>query len=242
MPNSYNSSSFNPSEVPQSTLLAALPRAEYERLLPHLRPVSLPFGEVLYEVGDDIDRIYFPTAGLVSLVLTDADGHDVEAGIMGREGLSGLDAVLSGEPAAHRCLVQIQGSGLVIPLHALRAEIEHGGMLQTLVLRYTRTLLAQTAQGVLCHAGHTVEERMCRWMLMVADRIGADEFDITQEFIATMLGARRSTVTMVAGTLRSAGLLDYAYGHIRLLDRHGLESATCECYGVIRDLFNRLID
>ncbi len=233
---------LNPEETPENNLLAALPRSEYQRLAPHLNSVKLPFGEVLYQVGDDVEHVYFLTSGLISLVLTDIEGHDVEVGLAGHEGVASLNAILTGEPSKFRTLVQIEGSALEIPLEVVREEFKRGGALQAALLRYSEALLMQTSQAALCNVRHSVEERLCRWLLTVADRIEADEFDITQEFLATMLGVRRSGVTVTAGSLKAANLLDYTRGHICLLDRDGLENTSCECFGVIRDHFKRLVD
>jgi CRP-like cAMP-binding protein len=235
-------SPFNPNETPANKLLAALPHYEYQRLAPHLRPVKLPFGEVLYEVGDTVHRVYFVTSGLLSLVLTDNTGHDVEVGLAAHEGVAGFNAILTGEPSKFRTIVQGEGTALAAPIGVVREEFKRGGALQDALLRYTEAMLMQTSQCALCNLRHTVEERLCRWLLTVADRRGQDTFDITHEFLATMLGVRRSGVTVTAGALKAAGLLDYTRGSVTLLDRAGLENTTCECYGVVRDHFKLLVD
>lgn len=233
---------FDPTETPSNKLLASLPHHEYQRLAPHIRPVHLPFGEVLYEVGDTVHRVYFLISGLLSLVLTDKEGKDVEVGLAGHEGVAGLNAIWTGEPSGFRTFMQGEGSALAIPIEVVREEFKRGGALQTALLRYSEAMLMQTSQSALCNVRHTIEERMCRWMLTVADRRGTDQFDITQEFMATMLGTRRSGVTVIAGSLKAAGLLDYTRGSITLKDREGLEKISCECYGVVRDHFKRLVD
>jgi CRP-like cAMP-binding protein len=175
-------------------------------------------------------------------VLTDKEGKDVEVGLAACEGVAGLNAIWTGEPSQFRTLVQGEGSALVLPIDIAREEFKRGGALQTALLRYSEAMLMQTAQTALCNVRHSVAERMCRWLLTVADRRGTDEFDITHEFMATMLGVRRSGVTVTAGSLKAAGLLDYTRGSITLLDRAGLEKTSCECYGVVRDHFKRLVD
>jgi CRP-like cAMP-binding protein len=228
--------------TPDNKLLARLPHYEYQRLAPHLKPVKLPFGEVLYEVGDTVHRVYFLTSGLLSLVLTDDEGRDVEVGLAGHEGVAGLNTILTGEPSKFRTLVQGEGSALAISAEVMCEEFKRGGALQAALLRYSEAMLMHVAQTALCNVRHSVEERMCRWLLTVADRRGVEEFDITHEFIATMLGTRRSGVTVTAGSLKAAGLLDYTRGRVFLLDRTGLEKTSCECYGVVRDHFKHLVD
>jgi CRP-like cAMP-binding protein len=241
----YNSAlahKFNPEETPQNSMLAALPRSEYQRLAPHIKPVHLPFGQSLYEDGDAVARVYFPTSGMISLVLTDKEGKDVEVGLVAHEGVAGLNTILTGEPSKFRTQVQMEGTALAIPIDVVREEFKRGGALQESLLYYSEALLMQASQAALCNVRHSVEERLCRWLLTVADRVGTDEFNITQELLATMLGVRRSGVTVTAGSLKAAGLLDYTRGHICLLDRAGLESTACECFGIVRDHFKHLVD
>jgi CRP-like cAMP-binding protein len=235
-------SPFDPHETPANKLLAALPLSQYQRLAPHFKRVDLSLGQVLYEVGDTVHRVYFLTSGLLSLILTDNTGHHVEVGLAACEGVAGSSAILTGEPSPFLTLVQGAGAALVIPIEVVREEFQRGGALQTALLRYNEAMLMQASQSALCNVRHTIEERMCRWLLTVADRRGTDEFDITHEFMATMLGVRRSGVTVIAGSLKAAGVLDYTRGSITLLDRPGLEKISCECYGVVRDHFKRLVD
>jgi CRP-like cAMP-binding protein len=223
-------------------LLAALPQADYERLLPHLKPVLLPVGEVLYEVGDCIHTIYFLTDGLVSKTLTSKRGGDVEVGIINRCGLIDTRAILLHGPAIDRALVQVKGSAYRISTESFKKELNRSSALRDLLLRHTQMMITQTAQSALCNRLHSIGERLCRWLLTVSDRIEADAFDLTQEFIANMVGARRTGVSETCGVLRKAGFIDYSRGHIQIIDRAGMEENTCECYSVIRDEFARLFD
>jgi CRP-like cAMP-binding protein len=221
-------------------LLAVLPEADYERLLPHLRLASLRVGEVLYQAGDSIHTVYFLTAGLVSLVITSKEGIDVEVGMATREGAVGMSSLMSPDPILDRAIVQMEGSAYRISTRVLQDEFNRSSALRGQLLRHAQAVFMQTAQSALCNRLHSIEERMCRWLLTVSDRMGTDELDVTQEFMASMLGSRRSGVTMAAGILRTAGLIGYSRGHITILDREGLEESACECYGVIREKFERL--
>ena len=232
-------------QIPQlppkaNRLLAALPQTDYERLLPHLRPVVMPLGEVLYETGDTIHTVYFMTAGMISLVLTSNQGINVEVGIVAREGLVGMKTLVSDSPALERAVVQISGSAYRMSAETLKEEFEHSSTLRSQILRHTQAMFTQAAQGSLCNRLHSIEERLCRWLLTVSDRVGSDDLELTQEFLAQMLGSRRSGVTVTAGTLRAAGLIDYSRGRIKILDRQGLSETSCECYAVIRDEFEQL--
>ena len=232
-------SSFNSSGVPQNKLLAQLQRSDFNRLLPHLRPVALPFGEVLHEVEDNIDRIYFPTAGLVSLVLTDQENHDVETALVGREGLIGYSAILSDGVAAQRSQVHVGGSGLFIAAATLRDAFDTSSALRNVLLRYVDSLLGQMAQNALCNARHPLQERLCRWLLTCADRLECEEFAVTQEFIATMLGTPHSGIAVIMGIMHNARLCNYRGGHVQLLNRDEMESIACGCYDIMCSDFDK---
>jgi CRP-like cAMP-binding protein len=221
-------------------LLGTLSQSDYDRLLPHLRPVSLPLGEVLYEAGDMIHTTYFITEGLISQILTSPEGMEVEVGITAREGLVGMRPIVSDGPTIDRATVQISGSAWRMPVEVLKEEFERSGTLRSQLLRHMQAMITQTSQCALCNRLHSIEERLCRWLLTVSDRVGSDDLELTQEFLAQMLGSRRSGVTVTAGTLRAAGLIDYSRGRIKILDRQGLSETSCECYAVIRDEFEQL--
>lgn len=219
---------------PRNHLLAALPQAEYEVLRPHLKPVLLTLGQVLYEEGHTVARSYFVNVGIVSHVLTAQSGQHVEVGVVGWEGAVGLEAMMPSGRSLSRAVVQLDGNGLKLPAHIFQEQFQRGDHFQQNVLQYQQAMLGQRSQGALCNALHNVEERLSRWLLMSHDRAMGDEIAMTQEFIATMLASRRSGVTVAAGILRSAGLIDYRRGCITILNRAGLEDASCECYEAIR--------
>jgi CRP-like cAMP-binding protein len=200
----------------------------------------MPHGEMLYETGDTIHTVYFMTAGMISLVLTSQQGTDVEVGVIAREGLVGSRAIIDGKPSVDRTMVQIAGSAYRMSAETLREEFDLSKSLRHQLLRHSQAMFTQASQGSLCNRLHSIEERLCRWLLTVSDRIGSDELDLTHEFLANMLGARRSGVTTTAGALRAAGLIDYTRGHIKILDRKAMEEDVCECYGVIRNEFEEL--
>ncbi len=226
----------------RNTLLATLPSLERERLRDHLRPCSFHPGQGLYESGEKVERVFLLNKGLVSLILTSQEGTQVECGVAGREGLVGLPAALGDDIAVTRAMAQMESSGYWMPTRAFREEFRRGGVLQTLVLRQQQLIIAQASQAALCNRLHTVEERLARWLLMLRDRIGSDQLYITQEFIAHMLGTRRSGVTVAAGILREAGLIDYTRGRITVVDHQGLQDTSCECYGVLRNAFQKMYE
>jgi CRP-like cAMP-binding protein len=219
----------------ENRLLAALPHAEYERLLPSLEPTHLAKGNVLYNVGDTVRRAYFIQSGVISLLSVTIEGDTIEVGMVGSEGMVGIPSLLRQSRAPLRTVVQIQGEALTIGSNALRREFQRGGELQELVLCFTHTLVVQIAQAVICNRFHTIEERLCRWLLGTRDRTQADTFHLTHEFISYMLGTPRTGVTKAAGALQDAGLIRYKRGKITILDRQGLERAACECYQVISE-------
>lgn len=226
----------------RNRLLAALPRDDVATLTPHLEPVSLAIGQILAEPGAVLAHVYFPETAILSVINRMADGAAVEVGTVGNEGLVGLAALLEADASESQTLAQIPGTALRLPAAVLVAAVEARPALRRLVHRYTQAYLTQVAQGAACNRLHGIEARCARWLLMTHDRVGgADVFPLTQEFLAIMLGVRRSGVTLAAGALQDAGLIRYRRGGIRVLDRAGLEAAACECYGVVRRQFDRLL-
>jgi CRP-like cAMP-binding protein len=221
-------------------LIAALPREDYERVLPHLEPVTFALGDLVYDAGRPLDFLYFPTTAVVSLLYTMADGSTAEMGLTGNDGVVGIALVLGGATTPNRAIVQIAGGALRLPAQRLQAEFTQGGAVQQVLLRYVQALITQISQTAVCNRLHAVEQRLCRWLLLSHDRVHSRELPMTQEFIAHMLGGRRESVTVAAGRLQDAGLIHYARGHITILDREGLEATVCECYQVVKQEIDRL--
>lgn len=219
-----------------NSLLSALPRREYQRLLTSLEPVTLTFGEVLYEPGQPIRHIYFPNDSLVSL-LTVVDGHlALEVGLVGHEGMVGIPLVLGINVSSVRALVQGGGTAMRMKSGSFLREFRQSPPLQRELHRYTHVLMAQVTQTAACNRFHVVEARLARWLLMTRDRVRSDQFRLTQEFLAHMLGVRRVGVTKAASALHRRGLISYSRGNIRILDQKGLEAASCRCYRVVKDM------
>lgn len=214
----------------QNRILAALPQSELRRISDDLEPVNLPHGKIIYEVDQAIDYVYFPFGSLISLVTLMEDGKIVEVGLVGRDGMSGLVALMGQKTSPDRAIVQIPDGGVRVKLGVIRKEFERGGTLQSLLLRYAYKLMRQVSQTAACNATHNAEERLSRWLLMCHDRIESDDLNLTQEFIAEMLGTRRATVNIAATNLQSAGLIRYNRGRIRITDRKRLLAFSCECY------------
>lgn len=225
----------------QNALLNALPRAELERLLAGLEPVEMPLGSVLYESGSTLRHAYFPTSAIVSLLYVMEDGASAEVAVVGFEGMVGVALFMGGQTMPNRAIVQSGGQGLRVGRELLLAEFERAGVFQRLLLRYTQTLMTQMVQTAACNRHHTVDQQLCRWLLLSVDRLRGGELVMTQELIANMIGVRREGVTEAAGKLQDAGLIRYRRGHIRVLDRPGLEARVCECYEVVRKEFERLL-
>jgi CRP-like cAMP-binding protein len=225
----------------QNHLLAALPDPESERLFPHLELAPLPLGEVLYESGDQLQYVYFPTASIVSLLYVMADGASAEIAAVGNEGIIGIALFMGGETMPNRAVVQSAGHAYRLRGHLLKEEFNRAGELQHLLLRYTQALLTQMSQTAVCNRHHSVDQQLCRWLLLSLDRLSSNELTMTQELIANMLGVRREGVTEAAGKLQSAGLIHYSRGHIKVLDRPRLEERACECYQVVKTEFDRLL-
>lgn len=216
-------------------LLAALPKKEYQRLLPELEQVPLAFGDILYEPGDNIDHVYFPDSGIISLLSEVESQKLLEVGIVGNEGVAGLPVVLGVRVSLNRGLVQGAGTAMRMKAAALRREFKRDGALQRLLHRYLHSLLTQISQSAVCNRFHAVDARLARWLLMTHDRVESDEFQLTQEFLSNMLGVRREAVSKAAGALQKRELVNYSRGHITILNRAGLETSACQCYRVIKD-------
>jgi CRP-like cAMP-binding protein len=224
----------------QNRLLTALPGDDYARLEPQLELVPLPLGWAVYESGGQQHYMYFPTTAIVSLLYVMEDGASAEIAVVGNEGLVGIALFMGGETTPSRAVVQSAGEGYRLRGSALKAEFERGGALQHLLLRYTQALITQMAQTAVCNRHHSVEQQLCRWLLLSLDRLPTKELVMTQELIANMLGVRREGVTQAAGKLQEAGIINYSRGKITVLDRPKLEGLVCECYGVVRRETDRL--
>ncbi|MDV2991042.1 MAG: hypothetical protein N4J56_000696 [Chroococcidiopsis sp. SAG 2025] len=222
-------------------LLAALPTEEYQRLLPHLEVVCLPHRQILHQINEIIEYIYLPTQALVSMVSLMEDGATLEVGVIGRDGIVGLPVCWGGGSATTQAIVQIPGSAIRIAADRFKAEFESHEALYHLILLYTQALFTQVVQTAACNRRHTVEQQLARWLLSIEDRIESEQLLLTQEFIAQMLGIRRSGVTVAATALQQAGMIRYSRGKIAITNRHLLQSTACECYKVVKNEFDRLI-
>jgi CRP-like cAMP-binding protein len=233
--------SREPLMIGDNKLLAALPRKDRERLAPLLEPVSLAFGQVLYESAATIRYVYFPTGGIISLLLLLEDGSVAEVARVGNEGMIGLPLFLGVSSSHTRAFVQIPGVALRMKARVFRQQAALAGPLNELLLRYGQTLLGYSQRLTACNTWHTVEQRLCRWLLITLDRVQTDQIEVTQEFLSQMLGVHRQSVTVAASNLQNQGLIRYSRGKLRLLDRHGLEGAACECYRAIQRQFDQLL-
>ena len=218
----------------KNQILAALSKEEQGRLVSRLEPFELTHGLILYEIGEQVRHVYFPNSALISLVTQMSDGKIVEVGLIGNDGMSGLTALMSEGTSPERAIIQIPDGGTRVELSVIKEEFMRGGQFQKLLLAYARKLMRQVSQTAACNASHTTEERLSRWLLMCQDRINGSELKLTQEFIAEMLGTRRATVSLAAMVLQNDGLIHYNRGHIKIIDRPGLEAFTCECYQATR--------
>lgn len=227
--------------LPENRLLAALLQEEYDRVVAHMETVALEYQQDLYKPNEPIDYVYFPKSGVVSLLTIMQNGEAVEVATVGNEGMVGLPVFLEADSIPGKAIAQIPGDGWRMSADAFKEQVSPGSPLHELLQRYTQALFNLIAQSAACNRLHSVEERACRWLLMTHDRVGEDFFPLTQEFLAQMLGARRPTVSTVASILQKAGFISYSRGKITILDREGLESASCECYEIIRAEFERLV-
>lgn len=222
-------------------LLAALPAAVQERLFPHLELQDLPLGKVLYESGDAMRYVYFPSDAIISLLYVMEDGASAEISVVGNEGLIGVEVFMGGESTPSRAVVQSAGTVYRLSGQRIKDEFNrHGEMLQ-LMLRYTQALITQMAQTAVCNRHHSIDQQLCRWLLLSLDRLPSNQLTMTQEMIANMLGVRREGVTEAAGRLQKKGVIEYSRGHITVLDRARLEELSCECYAVVKKETDRLL-
>ncbi len=222
-------------------LLAALPEAEWARWLPQLEWIMLPLGEVLYESGTQQTHIYFPSTAIISLLYVMESGASAEIAVVGNEGAVGISLFMGGESTPSRAVVQSAGRGFRLRASVIKDEFNRSGPVMRVLLRYTQALITQMAQTAVCNRHHSLDQQLCRWLLLSLDRLHGNELEMTQELIANMLGVRREGVTEAALKLQKAGLIRYARGHITVLDRKGLEQRTCECYAVVKKEYDRLL-
>ncbi|MGE8101454.1 Crp/Fnr family transcriptional regulator [Pseudomonas fluorescens] len=225
----------------QNRLLAALPVDVQERLTPQLELVSLPLGKVVYESGDILQHVYFPTDAIISLLYVMEDGASAEISVVGNEGLVGLAVFMGGDSTPSRAIVQSAGHAYRLKRQQLKSELNRHGDLMKLLLRYTQALITQMAQTAVCNRHHSIDQQLCRWLLLSLDRLPSNQLTMTQELIANMLGVRREGVTDAAGKLQKLGVIEYSRGHITVLDRPKLEELCCECYAVVKKETDRLL-
>ena len=225
----------------ENHLLAALPDAERQRWLPQLERVEMPLGRVLYESGGSLSHVYFPTTAIVSLLYVMENGASAEIAVVGNEGIVGISLFMGGESTSSRAVVQSAGLGFRLDAQTMKDEFDRAGSVLHLLLRYTQALITQMAQTAVCNRHHSLDQQLCRWLLLSLDRLQGNELVMTQELIANMLGVRREGVTEGALKLQQAGLIRYARGHISVLDRPGLEKRSCECYSVVKREYDRLL-
>ena len=222
-------------------LLAALPDAEWQRWCPLLESIELPLGQVLYESGTTLKHVYFPTTAIISLLYVMENGASAEIAVVGNEGLVGISLFMGGESTPSRAVVQSAGYGFRLKAQLMKDEFDRAGPVLHLLLRYTQALITQMSQTAVCNRHHSLDQQLCRWLLLSLDRLQGADLVMTQELIANMLGVRREGVTEAAHKLQEAGLIRYARGHISVLDRVGLEKRVCECYGVVKKEYDRLL-
>ena len=227
--------------ITRNQLLRALPQEELGRLLPSLTRVAFALGDIVYEPGQQLEYVCFPTTSVVSLLYTMEDGATAEMGLVGNDGLVGIALLLGGNTTPNRAVAQVAGGAWRMKASALQQEFSTSEPFQRLLLRYTQAMITQISQTAVCNRLHSMEKRLCRWLLLTHDRVQANEIFMTQEFISNMLGSRRESVTVAAGRLQDIGLIDYARGHITIIDRIGLERSVCECYRIVKDETDRLL-
>ena len=225
----------------QNHLLDALPESDYERLAPHLELIPMRLGDVLCESGDKLRYVYFPTTCIISLLYVMQDGASAEIAVVGNEGLLGISLFMGGDTTPSRAIVQSAGHAVRLKAAFLKEEFDRFGPLMHLLLRYTQALITQMAQTAVCNRHHSIDQQLCRWLLLSLDRLDSNELQMTQELIANMLGVRREGVTEAAGNLQEAGLIHYTRGRITVLDRPGVEARSCECYRVVKAEFDRIL-
>lgn len=231
----------SPHSPKQNHILAALPAEDYARLLPDLELIPMPLGWAVYESGGSLGYLYFPTTCIVSLLYVMENGSSAEIAITGNEGMVGISLFMGGESTPSRAVVQSAGNGYRLKASALKREFALGSHLQHIALRFTQALITQMAQTAVCNRHHALDQQLCRWLLLSIDRLPGNDLVMTQELIANMLGVRREGVTEAAGKLQADGLIQYSRGHIKVLDRDGLEKRVCECYAVVKKEYGRLL-
>ena len=231
----------SPHSPNQNHLLAALPTAEFERLAPHLELVPMLLGDILYEPGGKMHHAYFPTTSIVSLHYVMESGASAETAGVGNEGVVGISLFMGGETTPSSAMVQTAGHAYRLESRLLKQEFDRAGSMQHLLLRYTQALITQMCQTAVCNRHHSVEQQLCRWLLLTLDRMSSPELIMTQELVASILGVRREGVSEAAGHLQQAGCISYRRGHITVLDRSGLETRACECYAVVKKELSRLL-
>lgn len=230
-----------PHSPSQNHLLAALPTEEFERLREHLELVPMPLGEILYEPGEQMRHAYFPTTAIVSLHYVMESGASAETAGVGNEGVVGVSLFMGGDSTPSSAVVQTAGHGYRLESRWLKQEFARAGIMQRLLLRYTQALITQMTQTAACNRHHSIEQQLCRWLLLTLDRVTTSELIMTQELVASMLGVRREGITEAAGNLQRAGVIRYRRGHIAVLDRNGLETRVCECYATVKKELRRLL-
>jgi CRP-like cAMP-binding protein len=230
-----------PSDPKQNRILAALPATDYARLLPDLEFVEMPLGWTMSESGDHVNFLHFPTSGIVSLIYALEDGSSSEIALVGNEGMVGISIFMGGESMPSSTEVQSAGDAYRLSRKVMKKEFALGGRLQHLALLYTQALICQTSQTAVCNQHHELDQQLCRWLLMSADRLHGNELVVTQEMIANLLGVRRPSVTLGLGLLQTDGLIATSRGHITVVDRPGLEKRVCECYAVVKEEYERLL-
>jgi CRP-like cAMP-binding protein len=228
-------------ELRTNKLLASLPDAEWQRWKPQLESVHMSLGQVLYESGSTMTHVYFPTTAIVSLLYVLEDGSSAEIAVVGREGIVGISLFMGGESTPSRAVVQSAGKGFRLCAQTMKTEFNRAGPTLHLLLRYTQALITQMTQTAVCNRHHSLDQQLCRWLLLSLDRLEGNELIMTQELISDMLGMRRSGVSEAAFKLQTAGLINYRRGHISVLDRSGLEKRSCECYAVVKREYDRLL-
>jgi CRP-like cAMP-binding protein len=231
----------NASPALNNHLLAALPAVEFDRINPHLEPVSLKLGEVLHETGDKMDHVYFPTTAIMSLLYIMENGATAEIGVVGNDGILGIELFMGGETTTNRAIIQSAGDAFKMDARSLMAEFTLGGKFHNLLLRYTQALITQISQTAVCNRLHPIDQQLCRWLLLSHDRLDSDKLVMTHDLISNMLGVRREGITLAATKLAGRGLIKSVRGTITVLDRLGLEDAVCECYKVVNTEYNRLL-
>jgi CRP-like cAMP-binding protein len=230
-----------PPEPRQNWLLSALGDAEWQRVAPHLQPLSLPLGKVLYDPGSQPSHVYFPTTAIVSLLYVLENGASAEIAVVGNEGLVGISLFMGGQSTSSQAVVQVSGEGFRLPARVLMQEFDRGGPVLHLLLRYTQALITQMAQTSVCNRHHALDQQLCRWLLLTLDRLRASQLVMTQELLSNILGVRRASISDAAGALQRDGLIRYERGRISVLDRPAIERRACECYAVVKKEYDRLL-